>query len=280
MNSAILFTLLFLGSAGYGAYRGQMGLRTMRSRRRYQGVLFEWTDGLPSGPLHEGLAWIAPATHFVAITLIALATLLTIPQRASIPDLPPPSFAPPGLSYGLIVGLSIILVAYLWGVALSVNPFYNPIPGAGHFAVSTDGVLYGGRLYPWSSFTHFSRGEPGEDVRLWSASSPGLLVFALHPLSSNDHLTLQDTLSRFLPNTPSFRRARTWPRWMLPALMAATAAVAVFVSLQLLLSPGLFALPATAVVAFLFVVLGGRMILQFAYGGMALPAQTQKDVVA
>lgn len=280
MKPAILFTLLFLGGAGYGAYRGHLGLRKMRSRRRYPGVLIEWADHLPSGPFREGLVWVAPAIHFIAMTVIATATLLAIPQRASSPVLTSFSGVATGLSHDLIVGLSLVLIAYLWGVTLAVNPFYLPFHRVGHFALSAEGVLYGGRLYPWSRFSHFTTGEPGDAVRLWSASSPGLVLFTFLPRSATDHHALTSALPQFLPNAPSQRRSRSWPIWFLPVLMAGTAITALTATFLLLPGPGLFGLPATAGVALVFVVLGGRMIMHLAFGGLGQPADSYENGAA
>jgi uncharacterized membrane protein YdbT with pleckstrin-like domain len=280
MTSTTLFRIVFLGSTAYGAYKGVSGLRRMRSRRHYQDTLFEWTDHLPSGPLNEGPIWLAASAHFIGVTLIALATLITIPRRTIAPDFSSLSAVAASFSDDLITALSISLIAYLWGTVLSVNPFYTPSPKEGHYAISAEGILYGGRLFPWSCFTHFSAAEHGGVVRLWSASSPGLVVFVLLPVSSDDQPTLRETLSRYLPTSTSAPRVRSWPRWFLPALTIATSSAAVGASLLLLVYPSFIGLPAAAILTFLLVALGGRMVMQLGFGGMGLPAKVQDDALA
>ena len=280
MTSISLFMLIFLGCTAYGAFKGTSLLRKMRSRRRYQDCLFEWTDRMPSGPIFEGPILLAQSAHFVGVTLIALAALITIPERTIAPDFSSLSALAASFSRDLITALSISLIAYLWGTVLSVNPFYTPGRSMGHYAISAEGILYGGRLYPWGRFTHFSNDEDEKAIRLWSASSPGLVIFVLSPLSPEDRPTLCEFLSRYLPQFFSPPHGRFWPRWALPTLTAVIASGTVSACIPLLLHPGFISLTAAAMLTFLFVNLGGRILMQLGFGGMGLPAKVQDDAAA
>ena len=271
MSMTTLFIVGFLGAAGYGALRSQIKLWRIREKRDYGDIIFEWFDYLPGGPINEGLTWFVPSIHFLAVSLIALATGISIPHRALTPDPSSLSRLAASFPHNLLAGCSISLIAFLWGHVLPINPFYNPFSKEGYYAISSEGILYGGQLFPWSRFTHFTVDYVRGVSRLFSATSPGLVLFALLPTEPGDRSILEEILSQHLPAASLKPRPCSWPKWRLLVVTAGTATIAVLCSLLLLPSSNLFALPGIAILTYMYVVLGGRIVMRFGFGGMGLP---------
>lgn len=271
MSMTTLFMIGFLSGAGYGAVRGEMQVRRLRGKRAYEDIAFGWFDRMPAGPASEGLIWLAPLIHFVGICSVALMAVVAIPDQAVIPD--PSSIAAllASFPHNFLGALSLALIAYLWGYVLPVNPFGNPLAKEGYFAISTEGILYGGNLFPWSRFTHFNVDLVSGVNRVFSATSPGLVAFAFLPSKSVDRPRLPEALSQHLPPAAPEPAPGTWPRWCLPGFTAGAAAAVVLASFFLLRSTGLFALPAAAVLTHLYVTLGGRLMMRLGFGGRGLP---------
>ncbi|MFZ6028690.1 MAG: hypothetical protein ACOYYS_13310 [Chloroflexota bacterium] len=272
--------IIFLASGAYGAYQSEVGLRRRKSRHNYADSLFEWADHLSGGFRNEGLIWLATLTHFIALTVIALTTLAVTLRQTTAPGLFFSSDFTGGDLRAGVASISACLVAYLWGTALSANPLYKPFHQPAHLALSAEGILYAGRLFPWNVFTHFTVSAPGGVVRLWSASAPRLVLFPLRPITAADHRALTEILARYLPTAVPSPQQYSWPVWFLPTMVFGTATAAVTASWLLLLHGGSVGILVTTILVFLFANFGGQMIIHVGFGGMGRAAKLQDDTAA
>ncbi len=249
----------------------------MRSQHTYADMLFEWTDTNPAGLWNEGLIWFAPAIHFTALTIIALACFTLFFQNFSIPTYIGVFGIPPSFLYIAILVMSTFIIAFLWGFALAVNPFYKPFPRQAHFALSEEGILYAGRLFGWNIFTHYTINETNRIIRLWSATAPGHVLFTFLPVDSRERLELEYHLSRYLPTSVPLLTHYSWTGWALPVTMLAASIGVICLTLGLFLNTGIIGLLATAILMIVFTRLGGWMIVQFGFGSKDRPAKLLED---
>jgi hypothetical protein len=270
MSMTALFIVVFLGAAGYGALRSQIQLRRIMAKRDYEDIIFEWFDSLPEGPTNEGLIWFAPLIHFLVVSWIALMASLSIPHQALTLDPSSLSRLVASFPHNFLAACSISLIAFLWGSILPINPFCNPFLKEGYYAISSQGLLYGGQLFPWSRFTHFTVDYVRGVSRLFSATSPGLIIFALLPVEPGDRSKLEEILSQHLPTAPPKPSPGSWSKWLLLAITVGAAIIVVLGSWVLLPRSNLFALPGAAILTYLYVVLGGRIMMRLGVGGMGL----------
>jgi hypothetical protein len=272
MTFRIIFLILFALFTVYGAIAEVPATRKLRAHRDYQGVLLAWVRPPTSGPWFsdartEGGAWVTILIHGFSVVAVGLAECLVLAVRPMRPLL---SWGLAGIIVVPAMVMAISMAGRWLGMAL-FRPLADRIGGDRQFAVSSEGILYLGRLFPWGSFRNFSLAGEGTAVRLWSASFPGLAAMVLIP-PPEKLPALLELLRSQLPGEPTPASNGFLAQCASPALMAAVCGPIVLAAW--------FAFPASAELAsilngFLMLLLGligGQGLMQLGFGGKDRPA--------
>ena len=161
---------------------------------------------------------------------------------------------------------------FFWGQAF-FGPLAEYLAGDSHYAVSDEGVLTGGQLFPWKTFASYSLNEERTALTLWSASFPGATAFNLMPPVENIS-SLVSLIQSHLPAggaaTPGFIR-----RSAFPALMAVLFILSTIIAIAAAsLSSGL-AIVLISILMYLLVLFGGKIIMTLIYGNQNRPAPVE-----
>ena len=269
--------ILLLGCFGlpalYAFFSNLKTLRSFRAPRKYAGQRFAWAERPYSGFKYELDTWLAITIHRLALFSAGLVGLYLLSFRptleVSIPGIPG-SIA--GLIAFPIVAGCAAGMGFFWGQA-SFGPLAEYLAGDSHYAVSDEGVLTGGQLFPWKTFTHCSLNEERTALTLWSASFPGATAFNLMPpveqMSALAAL-IQSHLPAGSTATPGFIR-----RSAFPALMAVLLIFSIIIAIGAAsLSSGL-AIVLIFILMNLLVWFGGKLIMTLIYGNQNRPATVE-----
>jgi hypothetical protein len=249
----------------------------MRAPRNSQGVLLAWVRPPASGPWFsqariDGGAWVTILIHAFAVVAVGLAEGLVLAVR---PMRPLFSWGPAGIIVVPATVMGISMTGQWLGMAL-FRPLAERIGGDRQFAVSSEGILYLGRLFPWGAFRNFSLAGEGTAVRLWSASFPGLAAMVLIPPPEKMPALLELLRSR-LPGETTQASNGFLAQCAFPALMTAVCGPIVLAAW--------FAFPASAELAsilngFLMILLGligGQGLMRLGFGGKDRPAPIEAN---
>lgn len=267
MSAAMHFLIMFLALAGFGVYQGIRGLRKLRAERDYPGAILSWTERPLSGPSHEGLSYLMMLVHWSGVSVLALGSLVTVLlwEEASRDFR---TFTSSGSEQAMWLAalVGIVFTGYLWGRVL-FYPFGSPFAGQSHYSISTDGLLFGGYLFPWPAFSHFSLDRRSQVLTIWSATSSGHVAFALKPISEDLRGELQSQISEYLSSVPQSREPGS--KWLPVGRMVLLTAGAVALGAALVMLLGVSGLAGIAILLFVFMRLGGGLLMKGAYGGLA-----------
>ena len=259
--------ILLLGCFGlpalYAFYSNLKTLRSFRASRKYVGESFSWAERPYSGFKYELDTWLAITIHRLALFSAGLVGLYLLFFRPvleiSIPGIPG-SIA--GLIAFPILAGCVAGMGFFWGQAF-FGPLADYLAGDSHYAVSDEGVLTGGQLFPWNTFASYNLNEERTAITLWSASFPGATAFNLMP--PVEHISsLAALIQIHLPAggaAPGFIR-----RSAFPALMAVLLLLSIIIAIAAgNLSSGL-AIVLITVLMYLLVLFGGKIIMTLIYG--------------
>lgn len=247
-----------------------MELRALRAHRQYPGTQLEWFEMPLFGPRMEGDSYFTMLIHWTGVTLLVIGTVAAIRLDYSLTD----DFLPllhvgPDVVTWMILEIAVGMVGYLWGKIL-LHPFGTPFAGESHYALSNAGILFGGYLFPWQVFSHYSIQKDEGILRLWSRFQRGYCLFVFRPVSQDVRRCLWETIEdRLSPAAPAEVRRSGW--WGMPLVMVfvTLAAIAIGAGLLVLLESKAIILMSVLVVMFYFS--GGVIMLRGAYGGLARP---------
>jgi hypothetical protein len=269
-------TLLFLCfglSALYAFYINLKTLQKFRAARKHTNELLAWAERPYSGFKHELDTWVAINIHRLALFLTGLIGLYILFFRPiagiTIPGIPG-SIA--GLIAFPILAVCVASTGFFWGQAF-FGLLAEYLAGDSHYAVSDEGILTGGQLFPWTTISHYSVIGDGTVVRLWSASFPGAVAFTLIP--PEEHLSkLRSILESHLPgegiSSPGLIR-----RSAFPAIMSVVLILSIIVAIMAAtLSSGL-AIVIITIIMYLLVLFGGKVIMSLIYGNQNRPAPVE-----
>jgi hypothetical protein len=258
-------------SAVYAGYYNLRSIRKFRAPRNYTGELLSWVERPYTSFKYEPDTWIAINIHRLALFLTGCVCLYLLFVRPvtglAIPGVP--AYLG-GLIVFAILGGCVSGMGFFWGQAL-FGPLAEFLGGDSHYAISDGGVLYGGQLFPWSTYSHYSLNPEGTVIQLWSASFPGAVAFTLTPPSAGEVSRLRGIVESHMPSgeadAPGFLR-----RCAFPALMAALAIIFIAAAVWSTSLSYAITMILIAVLMYLLVFLGGRVIMQLIYGGRNRPA--------
>lgn len=278
LNFISLFRTLLLISFGlsaiYAGYTNLRAIRKFRAPHSYTGELLSWSVHLYSGFKYELDTWIAINIHRLALFLngcVGLYLLLYRPVTGlAIPGVP--DYLAGLIVFPILAGC-VAGMGFFWGQAL-FGPLAEFLGGDSHYAISEDGVLYGGQLFPWSTYSHYSMNPDGTVIQLWSASFPGTVAFTLTTPSAGQISRLRGIMESHMPSgeadAPGFFR-----RCAFPALMAALAIGFIAAAVWSSSLSYAFAMVLNAVLMYLLVFLGAKVIMRLIYGGRNRPASVE-----
>ncbi len=260
----------FILAAVYGAIQSVSSIRKMRAARKYKDAIFAWSERNTAGYEYELLAWISTSIHWLAVILIGAIVLvmiffatfdpqalLTVPQVSLFCVL-------------MLVEVASAAAGSLWG-SLLFGPLAELMGGRRNYAISPEGLCFGGRLFPWKTFSHLSLEPERRVLYLWSASLPETTAFALLQDTPQQLEVLRSTIQQYVPSgePPSSGSLR---QYVLPLIMLALSLPFVAIALLLTLAPFIIALLATCVLMFILVFAGGQLLMRLVYGGQGHPA--------
>jgi hypothetical protein len=271
MSVATVLTAASLASVAFGIFRGIARQQKMRAPRPAADDLLAWSEAATWGLADEGLGFLVVLVHWLAMAILAVGSFISIPLNPataiSVRAVLDSAF---GSVLGLALVLAVALTGFLWGSVLLV-PFGNPLAGDTHYAVSPDGIRFAGRLLAWASFSHFSEQSDRGLLRIWSASSPGIILLAFRPTAEEIRSTLRMLLAQYLPSAPPASAKPAYPRWLLPGAMTLASLLAATLGIWLLKTLGIYGLITNAFLIFLFVPLGGLLLMRLSFGGKVRP---------
>ncbi len=267
-----LYLIVFGGCALWGFINVMWQTRKIRAPRRYAGELFSWTEPAGSSFRDDFPAWIAINIHRGTTILLGFEALLILFFRpAESLALPRAPLALSFLLGPLLVGL-VALIGVFWGFMVG-GPLADAIGGDRHYAVSDEGVLAHGHLWPWEAATHFTVDRERGAIRVWSASLPGTLAFSFHP-PAEGWAPLLAVLRAHLPERDELALARE--RYGFTLRMAMLCAPFLAAGIILFWLPAIVALLALALLMWLILALGSSFIMRRIYGGKSRAAPLEK----
>lgn len=264
----------------YGAVSSVVMMRKMRARRDYKGILFEWAEpptlgfGL-SGLRYESGAWVAIVLHGLAVAAAGSAVCLVLFVRPLRPLL---SWGMAGLLVVPVMVMMVSMAGNWWGTVLA-HPLAERLGGERHAAVSPDGILYLGQLFPWNAFKGFSLAAEGTAIRLWSASFPGLIGLVLVP-PSEQRPALLELLRRQLPGEPAEASGGFRAQLAFPALMGIVCGPLVLAAWLMVLAPAELALLIDGLLMLLLMLVGGPGLLWIGFRGKMRPAPLEESAAS
>lgn len=267
MSLALFLTTMFVVLALFGSYQGTRDLRKLRAPRDYPDAIMSWTEQPLSGPRHDGLSYLMMLIHWTGVVLLAagsLATVLLWDEAGR--DFRTFTQSAAEQATWAAAALSMTFTGFLTGRVL-LHPFGSPFGGHSHCSLSSEGLLFGGFLFPWQAFSHYSIEADRQIIRLWSKACPGHVGFALRPLSEKQREELRGQIAgRVAPTAPEAGSESRW-RPILRMMLLTGAAVGLGASLLLLL--GIAGLLGVTLVMLIFMKVGGNFLMKSVYGGFA-----------
>jgi hypothetical protein len=269
--SNIILLIIFVLFSIVGFYLCAKSIRDIRAPRKYKDVLFTWTEAYRSTHIYDLPSWLATSIHWISVITIGLVvvTVLILHPLIEVFVLP--------FSYPLLTLLAISLLAcssglagFLWGSCL-FGPIAEHIGGDSHFAIAEDGLLFAGRLFPWSTFSHFSFDAVKKQIHLWSASSPATIAFTFAPASAVTTSRLIEIIKSHLPASEHSYK-NSLKRYIFAARMAAMCAPFVLLAFLMLLATSGLAIVVNSFLLYILIVLGAKLITEVVYGGKDRPA--------
>jgi hypothetical protein len=268
-----LLLLCFGLSAIYACITTLRVLRKFRAERKYTNELLTWAVRPYEGFKYELDTWVAINIHRLALFSAGLAGLYLLFFR------PVTGIVIPGIP-GSIAGLiafpilagCVAGMGFFWGQAF-FGPLAEYLAGNSHYALSEEGVLTGGQLFPWTAFSHFSLTVEGTVIRLWSASFPGAVAFTLIP--PVEHVSkLRSILESHLPGegiaSPGLIR-----RSAFPAIMSVVLILSIIIAIAAATFSSGLAIVIITIIMYLLVLFGGKVIMRWIYGNQNQPASIE-----
>jgi len=264
----------------YGAYGAVVRMRKLRAPRNYKGPVLTWAETPPplfgfSGLRYEGGTSVAIFIHRLVVIAVGLAEGLLVfirPMR-------------PALVWGLagfvvlpVLAMFVAVAGYQLGAALFF-PLAERLGGDRHFAVSAEGILYLGQLFPWNAFRGFSLAAEGTAVRLWSGSFPGMVNMVLVP-PPEKLPELLALLQRQLPDESASASGGFLTQAAFPALMAGICAPIALAAGLLFRAPAEAALAANGLLLYLLATVGGKGFMRLGFAGKARSAPLDESPVS
>lgn len=271
-----LLELAFVVGAVLGAFTSIRSLRRIRQSRDYAGATLTWYEEPLSDFKYERANWLATFSLAMTVAVVGLLTILQLANPvAPIPYLPRPSPQLLALIYA-ITGGSSAYIGMFWGLNI-VQPVAHAIGGRAFYALSDDGLLFAGMLFPWNSFDRATHHPTENLVRLWSALSPSTTSFTLSPLPPQSVSALLAALPSTLRHPTQLHDSPTGSQWTFPAKIIALCILDILLSWTLYASLGWLGVIANGILLFLFLRLSTKMLFRYSSGGKHRPAPVQSS---
>jgi hypothetical protein len=261
MPTQEILLVAFIAAAVYGAVVGFTSLRGIRQHHPYADVILSWYEAPLSSFKYERSNWVAVTFHSAAIVVIGLVTLVQFRESLALPE--PFSTLSPWLLplvFGVVAG-GTAYIGFVWALTIT-SPVARRMAGKSHYALSDDGLLFGGLLFPWEAFDRFSV-DPGQaTLRLWSAFSPMTVSFTLTPRPD-----LVEDLGSRLKSSGASSPATTLGALAFPISMILVSCFGVFLIGGTYLAVGWLATPLCAILLSIFIRATAWLMFKFSSNG-------------
>ncbi len=249
--------ILFVVSAILGATGRISALRKIRAPRKYKDALLTWSHRPHPGYEHELIPWLTILIHMISLLLIGGAEFLMLWIFPL--DLARLAEFPGGLLIAaFLLTFACLSAGNLWGAAW-FYPIAEMRAGDSHNALSQDGWLFAGRLFPWNDYSHYSLDPKEFVIYLWSASLPGSLGTSLEFDSLQDMSAAREVVQSKLP--AASQPLGTGPRkYAMPILMAVLCGPFVVLAFLMAFVPPGIGVVADAILMILLGGLGGQLL--------------------
>ncbi len=269
MNNTVILAIVVGVAALAGGFAVFKGVRSVRAPRQYAGARFYWDEPAAESFSTDPGGQLAVLIHRTALVLTGSIAIAAALLRAQLQPVLSLALGWPGLLEDLVVVCALWIIGFAWGVSF-FGPLAERLGGAHHYAVSDDGLLIGGNLLPWSSFSHFTLNAERGMVYIWSASLPGALGMVTAPSHPQSAEGLAAVLQEHLPSTDPLGRGHV-AEWTLAARMALLGLPFMVVAALLSAAPLLPMLAGDAVLVWALLMLGAALINRMLYADKARP---------
>jgi hypothetical protein len=158
-----------------GLVSGTIGLKRMRSQEHPQAEL-RWKQAPLSPWRYETLTMIAVTIHSLGLIGIVGLLLWSVSEFKLFT-------APPGaglLLLSILAMFAVFFTSYVTGVMVAYH-FAQPWIRPASYGISETGLMYGGSLVEWKSYSHYEVGPAEGLISLYSSYSPQLRTWVLQP---------------------------------------------------------------------------------------------------
>ncbi len=268
-----LFLFVFGGCAIWGFVNVLWRTRQVRAPHPYAGTLYTWSEPAGSSIRDDFPTWLAINIHRGTSILLGFVALLVLIFRPAEDFALPQAPLPVSFLIGpLLVGL-VALIGFFWGFMVG-GPLADAMGGERHYAVSDQGVLAHGKVWPWDAATHLSVNRERGAIRVWSASLPGTIAFSFHPPADGWDSLLAVLRSHLPERDGPGQRTERYGFALRMAVLCAPFLAAALIIVYLLPAAG--ALMALALLMWAVLSLGSSFIMRRIYGGKSRPAAVEK----
>jgi hypothetical protein len=218
MNWLNIFALICLI---IGLLNGAKGLKSLRSKEP-AGAEISWKQSPLSPWRYESPSMIAITVHALGLFCLAVFVLDGVTGLHSFTG---SQTASPTFLLSAITLLAVFFTAFSSGVAVAylfAQPWIRPVS----YGISGDGMLYGGSLIGWKSYSHYEVGPDDNMISLYSSYSPQLRTWVFQPPAESFAIIL-GLIQKNLPSASPAEDSISWQRSPLTMILEMAALVIV-----------------------------------------------------
>jgi hypothetical protein len=203
MNWVVILAII---SFIIGLVNGTTGLKSMRSKESAQAEA-NWKQPPLSPWRYETPSIIAISIHslgLVCLTVFVLWSLIRINLFSGAVN------ANSSILLWTMALLAVFFTTYTSGVMLAYHfaqPWISPVS----YGICSDGMLYGGVLVHWKSYSHYEIGPDDGQISLYSSHSPQLRTWVLKP-PAELFMSVLGFVRKSLPSVPPADESIRWQR--------------------------------------------------------------------
>jgi hypothetical protein len=203
-NKVIWVTISAIVAVIIGLVMGTIGLKSLRSKEHAQAEI-SWKQPPLSPWKYETLTMSVISIH--TFGLVGLAAFVCL-SAAQIGFSTASSSSVSSFLLSFLAWFAVFFVSYSSGVAVAYHfaqPWIRPVS----YGICSDGMLYGGILVGWKSYSHYEIGPEDGLISLYSSYSPPLRTWVLKPPAESFTRVL-GLIQKNLPSMPPMESSTSW----------------------------------------------------------------------
>lgn len=189
-----------------GLISGILGLRSMRSKK-YAEAEISWQQPPLSPWRYETPSMVVISIHTLGLISLTAFLLFSVTRH--------PMFTSPSKSnfefFVFLISMSgIVFTSHTTGVMSAYHiaqPWIRPVS----YGIGDEGLLYGGSVVSWQSFSHYEVGPEDGLISLYSSYSPGLRTWVIQP-PPESFTGVLGWIQKNLPSLQVFDDSISWQR--------------------------------------------------------------------